>query len=125
MEEKEPTPVSNAFLTLLQNQRTGDCLQELSDKLNELSIAVGKTHAKGELTFKVIMKPLAKGGGNAVTITDVVTLKLPAVEKSVSVFYIGKEGDLTRNDPRQREFNLRSVPGGAAESNQTPQAAAV
>lgn len=109
---------NNSILALLQNQRAGVCMSELSEKLQQLSNTVRGTGKKGKLTLEITMNPLQKGGGHAVTVTDKISLKLPQDEPEVSVFYVGDQGQLTRNDPRQRELPLRAVEGGAQPQHQ-------
>jgi hypothetical protein len=124
-EPKKETLQSNSIITLLQNQRSGACQDELSEKLNALNHAVRHSGKKGKLVLTITIAPLSKGGGNAVGVTDRIDLKSPQEEPEVSVFYVSEEGQLSRNDPRQREFNLRPVPADQAEQTQSAQTRAV
>lgn len=108
------TPTDNSILTLLQNQRAGDAMSELSEKLRELTKKVRATGRKGKLTFELTVAPLSKGGGSAVCITDKVKLATPEIEPDMGIFYVEDDGSLSRNDPRQRELPLRSIDGGKA-----------
>jgi hypothetical protein len=108
--EPEPEKVmDNSILTLLQNQRAGDLMEEASEGLRVLSKAVRATGKKGKLIIEVTIAPLTKGRGQAVAILDQVTVKAPQVEREMGIFFVTDEGDLSRNDPRQRELPLTAV----------------
>lgn len=115
-------PIDNGIVYLLQHRRGGECITELSQSLAQLASAVRSSGKKGKLTLELEIAPLSKGGGTAIGVIDRIAVKLPAEEKEVSVFYVGDDGRLSRNDPRQRELPLQAVEGGRQESNQ-PQTA--
>lgn len=124
--ENADTP-DNSILTLLQNQRAGDAMTELSEKLRELTLKVRATGRKGKLTFELTIAPLSKGGGTAVSITDKVKIAPPDTEPEMAIYYVNDDGALSRNDPRQRELPLRDLGGGkpAPSSETVPAAEAV
>jgi len=122
--QTEKTPINSIF-TLLQNQRAGSCQDELSQKLAELTTSVRNLGRKGKLTLEITVAPLSRGGGMAVTITDKIRLSAPVQEPETSIFFVGDNGELSRNDPRQRELpGLREVPK-APEAQSAPEPAAV
>lgn len=123
MKTTEPVDQDNSIVVLLQNQRAGVCMDELSRQLAELTKTVRNSGRKGKLVLELTVNPLQKGGGRAVTVTDKITLKLPTEEPEVSVFFVGDEGELTRNDPRQRELNLREIEGGKTREERSQSAA--
>ncbi len=110
----------NSFALVLQHQRQGDCLAELSDKLRELGVAVTSLGKSGKLTLEITMKHTGRGAGSAVAIFDKITLKEPKEEPSPAIFFVGNDGDLSRNDPRQSELRFESVRGETKETNETP-----
>lgn len=95
---------------LIQNQRKGDFASEISDKLAEVSKAAIETGKPGTVTIKIKVKPMQ--GLEAVAIEDKVTATIPEGDPTRAVFYINDDGDLERNDPKQRELPLQTIEGG-------------
>ncbi|HWB59468.1 MAG TPA: hypothetical protein VG733_08250, partial [Chthoniobacteraceae bacterium] len=56
--ETDVIPANNSIIALLQNQRAGACLGELSEQLSKLGTTVRETGAKGKLTLEITMTPL-------------------------------------------------------------------
>jgi hypothetical protein len=97
------------FAEFLQQQRRGLLHGELSDGLHDLLQAVKDTGKAGSLTFQIKVKPAAKGNAEQVLISDLVSVKKPAVERPESIFFLDDNGNLTRQDPRQQELPLKVV----------------
>ncbi len=84
---------------------------ELSEQLHDLIAAVRDTGKKGSLTLTITVSRMKNASENTLTVTDDVKAKLPAHDRNVSVFYADADGNLTRRDPNQLEFeHLREVP---------------
>lgn len=111
--EPEAPPINSAFLTLLQQHRSGQALNDLADAMREAIEAAQLTGKPSFISLKIGFKPAGNGSG-AVVVADDVKVKLPQAEKVTSFFYTDDDGNLHRNDPRQRELPLRTVQGGAA-----------
>ena len=109
-------PPDNSFSLFLQHQRAGDCAAELSDHLRTLGIAVTSQGKKGKLILEITMEPTGRGAGTAVAIHDKITLKEPQEEANPAIFFVGTDGDLSRQDPRQRELDLRPMKGGKEDA---------
>lgn len=103
----EPTQSEpdNAFSRLLQEFREGESLSELSDNLRKLVRAVHQTDKPGKLIYTVAVEP----NGNAYLVTDDIKLKLPESKRVASVFFATEEATLQRQDPNQRNLDLREV----------------
>jgi len=106
--------VNNAFARTLQEVRSGHCLQEASEKLQELVSQVRLTGRSGELVVRLKVKPASRGEAVTLMVEDDVSVKLPRLERGTTVFYASEENVLQRNDPRQGELELRTVPALAA-----------
>lgn len=106
-----PVRVDPAFLSLLQQHRRGDCLDELGVALRELNTAVQLTGKGGTLTLTIAVKPNS-GVRGAVQIKDKIKATLPKIEADASLFYVNKDGALQRDDPNQTHLDLRVVQGG-------------
>ena len=103
-------PTEGGFIAMLQQKAGGVALADLDQALAEVVQRVLGTHRKGSLTLKVIVKPNAKRG---VKVIDELKVELPKEETSESFFFAGDHGELLKNDPAQRELELRSVPDEA------------
>lgn len=113
------------FLSLLQQTRNGGLLQEADETLHDLNEFVKLNRKPVELTLKVRITPHATGDEvHRVDVTADVVGKTPKLEKAETIFFFGAEGQLTRVDPRQREFDFRPqlAPSEADGSQRLPKA---
>lgn len=95
------------FSDSLRQIRHGACEDELAEKLGELVRAVNETGRQGTLTLQLKVKQMR--GNSALEITDVIKTSVPEPEKESSLFFSDDEGNLLRDDPRQRKMNLEPV----------------
>lgn len=100
--------MSRPFADVLRELSGGQTIVECGDRLAELVEAVAETGKAGSLTLKINVKPNGKDG-NAVEVSDSVTLKKPEPERGKSFFFTDAGGSLVRNDPRQDDLPLREV----------------
>lgn len=96
----------NPLIFTLNNLDAGAVLEEAGVQMKELSAICLRRQDKGSLTVKLNVRPF-KGSHGALIIEPEVKLSEPKAEPPQSVFYSSEEGDLSRNDPRQRELPLR------------------
>lgn len=102
--QKEPDRV-RPFADFLQEQAKGRSHTELSEALQTLVNKVTDTGKKGSLIYKVIVEPM-KGDTGVLAVTDDIDLRLPQHDRSGSLFFADRDGNLVRNDPNQAEFKL-------------------
>jgi len=95
-------------LRLLQN---GLFLDECADKLAEAVKAVDDTGKSGKLTITLDLK---KSGG-ALAISAKVTNKAPEPKPDETLLWPTVEGNLSLNNPAQRNLDLQVAPGRSAE----------
>lgn len=92
------------FVHVLLEMRNGAVASDCNRKFSELLSAVLETGGKGELTVKVFIKPSKLALGGAVveveTSHDCKTKK-PELSVGRSLFFVTKDGRLTRGDPNQ------------------------
>lgn len=105
----EEEPVVRPFSEFLIQQANGRTHNELSEALHHLIAAVQETGKGGRVQLTVDIKPLSKGDGHTLTVTDTVAVKMPKSERPQSVFFVDSDGNLTRNDPRQMSLPLREA----------------
>lgn len=104
--EEIPAP-SNAFLQVLQTHDGGEVCNELADAMRECSAAVALSGKPASLTLTAKFSPAAKGA-YALTFAAL-KVKLPESERTASLWFADENGNLTRNDPRQKELPLKTV----------------
>ena len=99
-----------AFAVFLQELRDGRAHAELSTSLAELLAAVKETGKAGEITLKLKVKPASRGADvDKVTISDLITTKLPKPERGDDFFWLTDDNNLSRNHPRQQSLELREA----------------
>lgn len=113
--EAPKTSPSNSIITVLTEQRNGEAMQEASEKLRDCINAVDATGKDATLTIKFTFSP---SRASAIIVSDDIKTKLPEPEKANSIFFPNEDGGLQRNDPHQKEMDLRVVPGTAADKEQ-------
>lgn len=94
----------NDVLQVLLDMRNGAVAADVSAKFDEVVKAVLDTGGKGELTVKLFVKPSKMGMGGCVIEVETeheCKLKKPELAIGRSVFFVTKEGRLTREDPNQ------------------------
>jgi len=89
------------FTDVIRDMRYGETLEELSEEFNKLVKVVEDTGRGGELTLTIKLKPST---GGAIELEDLIKLKLPPRIKGTSLFFATPEGNLQRNDPRQKDI---------------------
>lgn len=94
------------FTDTLNSLRFGTLSDELTKKLNELTAACAETGRAGAITLTLALKP---GKGGQVEVFDDVKIKMPKEERGSSIMFATPEGNLQREDPRQKKLDLRKV----------------
>lgn len=86
------------------------CLDaELTEHLAELIKAVRDTGKGGSITLQLKISMLNQRDENAVKVTPAVSVKTPKLPPYDSVMFSTADGDLLRDDPKQRVLDLREV----------------
>lgn len=115
----DPERTIRPFADFLQEISNGQSHNELSDSLNELVQAVSLIGKAGTLTYVVKVSPAGRNAEATVMITDEIKLKAPEGERPDSVFFVDKDGNLSRHNPAQIRMPLREVPGGMVVDTET------
>lgn len=104
--------MDSTALTVLQNTRRGEVLNDVGAALREVAGAVMLTGKDGKVTIELAVSKSTIDG--ALIITDEVKAKVPKSKKPSALFYADDDGNLLREDPKQQTLPLRTVDGGAA-----------
>jgi hypothetical protein len=108
----ENTNPSNGFNTFLADVRHGQVLDELKTALNNVVSGVKATGKKGRMTLEIEIAPASKGekGDNIPTyITARVSEKVPKPDVRPAIYFTTADNRLQRNNPAQKELELRTV----------------
>lgn len=117
--------MNRLFLNTVAELREGASVDELGESLQKLVAAVRASGRKGTLTYKIEIKPAAKGSSNALNIEDVITIKEPQAERGSTFLFAAEDNTLSRRDPRQPELTgLRPVTTHPSVSRDATSAAA-
>ena len=87
------------FSNFIQKLKDGAVNDELSHSLQALVAAVGVQQKSGKLVLTITVKP-NKGDGQVFVAEDI-SLQEPKPTRAVSLFFVDKESNLTRDNPRQ------------------------
>ncbi|MFT4225336.1 hypothetical protein [Micropruina sp.] len=94
-------PPIRPFADWLREQANGKTHNELGEALWDLIARVEETRKKGTLALTITVEPMPKSDGNVLVISDNIQLKLPEFKRDASVAYVDRNGNLSRNNPRQ------------------------
>lgn len=92
------------LMQVLLEMRNGAVAADLNTKFNEVLAAVLETGGGGKLTVDLSIKPSRMGLGGAVIEVETsheCKLKKPELPIGRSVFFVSRDGTLTREDPAQ------------------------
>jgi hypothetical protein len=107
--KQEAAEIGNAFDKTLRELRGGFAMSELSERLGEVVAAVRLTGKKGKLRLELEVKPASRGETVCVMVEDEISTKIPKPDRITTIFYADEQNLLQRQDPRQKEFELRTV----------------
>lgn len=103
-------PVIRPFSDWLREQSHGKTHEEMGEGLYDLVQRVLDTGKKGTLSLTITVAPMDKDV-SVLVVSDEIKLRLPEHDRKASLFYPGKDGNLSRTDPGQLTFeSLREVP---------------
>lgn len=110
--EEEPRR-TRPFADFLAEHNHGAGHSKASEALQRVVGAVVDTGKKGSVTLQVNVEPM-KNAPDTLLTTIVVTEKVPTDPPKAAVFYADGDGNLTRTDPNQLQFEgLKEVDGPA------------
>ena len=92
------------LLKVLVEMRAGQVAADCNQKFSELLKAVLDTGQKGQMTLVLNLEPAKMGMGGVVLEVSAehsIKLKKPELAIGEAVFFVTKQGDLTRDDPDQ------------------------
>lgn len=92
----------------LQEIDRGRLHQQGSDQLHELLAACLQTGKDGSLTMTISIH-VGNADDRRLEVSGRVTTKLPQPAAKKSIFFVDQDGNLTRQDPTQLEFDVTPV----------------
>lgn len=104
------TPRIRPFADFLREHGKGRTHDELGEALHTLIARVKDTGKKGSITLTVSVEPMKKDD-RLVVVGDKIKITLPEHDRPSGVWFVGRDGNLQRDDPNQQPFeSLREVP---------------
>jgi len=97
--------MARSFADVLREVRGGDAYSEATARLTEVVEAVNLCQKAGEIALILKITP----NGDSVIVTDTIKTKVPEATRAATLFFVS-DGALVRQDPRQQQLPLRSVP---------------
>ena len=114
--EPDEMILSNTFMRTYGELRKGTAMTEASAELARVVQEVQNTGMPGELKITLKVEP---NGEQEVAIIDRVEAKIPKKANRKTHFFIGSEGQLQRDDPRQTEM-FGTLDGGKTVAQHAP-----
>lgn len=96
--------MENDLLGILLDMRSGQVAADCNAKFNDVLAAVLETGGKGELTIKLFIEPSKFAMGGCVVEVETfheTKMKKPELKVGKAVFFVSKDGRLTREPPDQ------------------------
>jgi len=87
----------------------GHTANELSEKLSECVERARTTGKQAKLTLTLTIKPIGQDTGQY-EIREVIKAQLPELDHGMTLMFGTPEGNLQREDPRQKKLDLKPVP---------------
>lgn len=94
------------FVDTLRDLEYGKLLDDLADAQHAVIAGVQETHKIGTVT--VVLKYRYETDGQISVETDVKN-KVPKMPRGTTLFFTTPEGNIQRDDPRQRKLELKKV----------------
>ena len=104
-------PRQDLFTYTINELRYGEAQHDLTQALHECVQAARLTGKAATLTLTLKVEP---EGDGQYRLRDDIRTRLPKVAESTLMFGT-PDGNLTRHDPRQRDMDLKIVPGEPAD----------
>jgi hypothetical protein len=108
--ESETAPaIDRGCLNLLDQHQNGSIISDVSEAYRKVVEATQLTGKGGEVTLKIKITPPNKTVSRFIGIAMEVTTKIPKAPPYISIWYVGNDGELLRDDPNQQKLDLRVV----------------
>lgn len=109
--DEADAPSARPFADVLRELQGGRTHDDMSAEFRELVAAVKETGKAGKIVLTIEVKPVPKSDGLFV-VADNYATKVPRHDRQTSFFYVTDDGNLTRDNPLQMQFeSLRVVEG--------------
>ena len=96
------------FEQFLADHRRGEVSVEMANALEQLATDVRATGKAGSVTLKIVIEPFRRRAEDAVLIVDHITVKAPTPAREGGLFFIGLDGQIQKEDPRQARLAFES-----------------
>lgn len=107
--EEETLPPGNMFTRTLGEISHGDLMDQSSEMLQQLAIAVRETGKKGTLTLTIEVKPRGRDCGQ-VEVSGQCVLKAPVSDIAPSMLFVSEDGQFFKDNPAQLKMDFADMP---------------
>ena len=97
------------FIDELKDLRGGELVDELTDAMAKLVLAVTEQRKAGSLTLKLSVRPMSANSG-VLVVADSVDVKLPQKAVDETLMFASPEGSLLAENPAQKKLDLKEAP---------------
>ena len=97
--------IPDLFRRTIGELNYGDTEDELSAQVKRCVEAAAETGRMAKLTLVLKFKP-AGGRAGQVEISDSIKSNLPELDRGTSLFFVTPDGNLTRENPTQRDLDI-------------------
>ncbi len=113
--EESPQP-GNMFTKTLGDISHGDLVDQSSELLQQLAIAVRDTGKKGTLTLTIEVKPRGRDCGQ-VEVSGACTIKAPVSDIAPSMLFVSEDGQFFKDNPAQLKMDFADLPKAISKAS--------
>lgn len=90
-------------IDVLGQLNEGNTLQDLENALKQVAQDVQLVRKAGSVTLTIAVEPSGKRD-DIIFLTDKLSVKRPESNRESSIWFVGEDGELERQDPRQKDM---------------------
>jgi hypothetical protein len=94
------------FAAICKTLNKGKFAEEIDEAIKSVALSSKDLGKAGSVTIKVTFAPIANSAGRQIFIGGIVEKKQPVKDKKRSLFYIGDDGQVQRDNPNQIEMSF-------------------
>lgn len=115
-DQQQQAAQASDIISVMAELNRGNFMIECGRQLQEAKDAIVRTGKKAKLTITLEIIPAGMRDGriNQLEISPSVTIKEPQESQGTSIFFVGEDGRLTRNDPQQEILNFEKEQSNAS-----------
>jgi hypothetical protein len=97
---------AEGFYALCDQLNGGYLLEQIEDALKGCANTARNVGKEGKVMIEFQFSPVVDNAGTQIFVSCKVSKKLPEHSPKKSLFFVGADGELTRENPKQTEFGF-------------------